>query len=717
VPIAITDDHRALAEVAADLLTKREARKASRALLEASDEPLPALWADIVELGWLGLHLPEAHGGSGFGIEELAVIVEQFGRFVAPGPFVSTVIASAVIDATADDATKARLLPDLASGEVRAGIALAGDVTRSGDTASGAVSPVLGAGTAELLVLPAGDDVVVVEVGSGVTVDVPRNFDPTRRSGTARLDGAAATVLPAARLTLVDLARTLLSVEAAGVASECTEMASAYARERMQFGRIIGTFQAVKHHCANMAVASEEAVATAWDAARAASAGGDQLSYAAAAAAALAGPAGYLCGNLNIQVHGGIGYTFEHDAHMLLRRAIVLQALLDSEGAAKDLVDLARRGVERVRAIELPAEAEAVRSEVRAFVESVKDLDEDAQRGRLIETGYFMPNWPKPWGREADAVEQLVIEEEFNAAGIRHRLDPITRYEIVTLISHASHDQIARWVPPALNREVTWCQLFSEPDAGSDAAGIKTRATRTDGGWLLNGQKVWTSGAREATWGLATVRTNPDVPKHEGITTMVVDMKAEGLEIRPLKQPDGSAHFNEVFFNDVFVPDDDVVGPIDGGWTVARATLGNESISVGANDSNMLLPPQRIIEAYDAHPERLDGGLPRLGRWVARMHANGTLNLRRASRALAGGEPGPEGAVTKLVFTDIQHETAALMAHIGSPEIVFLDGDGLMPAMLNITHCMWGIGGGTSEIKRNQVGERLLGLPRDPLIN
>jgi alkylation response protein AidB-like acyl-CoA dehydrogenase len=716
VAIAISDDHRALADVVAEVLTKREARAAARSLLEAPDEPLPELWTDIVELGWLGLHLGEQYGGSGYGVEELVVVVEQFGRFLAPGPFVPTVIVSAVVDAVADDPTKQRLLPKLAAGTTCAGIALSGDVTVGEGRASGSISPVLGAALSDVLLLPAGKDAVLVEVGDGVTIATPTNLDPTRRCGRVELDGASVTLLPGARRTLVDLGRTILAAEAAGIAVECTEQAAAYARERVQFGRVIGTFQAVKHHCANMAVAAEEAVATVWDAARAASTGGDQLTYAAAAAAGFAGPAAYLCTNLNIQVHGGIGFTWEHDAHMLMRRAIVLQSLLDSDTAAAEIVDLTRAGVQRDRAIELPPAAEAIRGEVRAFVADMTDLDPAEQRRRLIDTGYLMPHWPEPWGRDAGALEQLVIEEEFRAAKIDRKIDPITRYEMVTLISEANPDQIARWVPAALAREVTWCQLFSEPDAGSDAAGITTRATRTDGGWIVNGQKVWTSGARDAAYGLATVRTNPDAAKHEGITTMVIDMKAPGVEIRPLRQPDGSAHFNEVFFTDVFVADDDVVGPIDGGWKVARATLGNESISVGANDSNMLLPPSHIIQAFDARPERLPGGAARVGRWAARQHALAVLNLRRASRALAGGEPGPEGAITKLVFSEVQHETAALMALLGSPEIVFVDGPGLMPAMLNLTHRMWAIGGGTSEIKRNQVGERILGLPRDPLI-
>ena len=152
---------------------------------------------------------------------------------------------------------------------------------------------------------------------------------------------------------------------------------------------------------------------------------------------------------------------------------------------------------------------------------------------------------------------------------------------ILTLIQHSTPDQIERWVRPTLDGDLVWCQLFSEPDAGSDAAGVRTKATRVDGGFVISGQKVWTSGAQYCHRGLATVRTNSDVAKHDGITTVVIDMHAEGVEVRPLREASGASMFNEVFFNDVFVPDDDVVGPVDGGWTVARSTLGNERVSIG----------------------------------------------------------------------------------------------------------------------------------------
>ena len=711
--IAITDDHRALADTANDLLRKRDSRGAARALLEAKAEDLPALWKDVVDLGWLGLHVPEEHGGSGYGLEELVIVVEELGRAIAPGPFVPTVIASAVLVAAGDTSR----LAGLVDGSVKAGIGLAGDVQVSGGTASGSAPLVLGAGFADLLLLPSGDDVVVVDVaGGGVTVDVPANLDPTRRSGRVTLDGAAATVLAGARPALVDLARLVLSAEAVGIARECTEQAAAYAKVREQFGRVIAMYQAVKHHCANMLVATELATSAVWDAARAATAGDDQRAYTAAVASTLAGPAADLCAQLNIQVHGGIGFTWEHDAHLYLRRATTLLSYLEPSVAAADVVDLTRAGVRRAKTVDLPPEAEEIRTRVAEFAASIKGLSPTEQREKLIESGYVMPHWPKPWGLDAGPVEQLVIEQEFDAAGVKRPGYGITGWVILTLIQYATEDQVARWVRPALNQDVIWCQLFSEPDAGSDAAGIKTKATRVEGGWLVNGQKVWTSGAHVAGMGFATVRTNPDVPKHEGITTMVIDMKAQGVEVRPLRMTSGASEFNEVFFNDVFVPDDDVVGPVDGGWTVARATLGNESVSIGGGQGGMSMPGDALVPPYDAHPERMGGGAARVGRYISTHQAMGVLNLRAASRAVAGGGPGPEGAVTKLVLSELIQESAMVLTELNGPDAAFMDGAGGMSNMLVLMARGMSIAGGTSEIKRNQIGERMLGLPRDPLI-
>ena len=352
----------------------------------------------------------------------------------------------------------------------------------------------------------------------------------------------------------------------------------------------------------------------------------------------------------------------------------------------------------------------------------MKGLDDAALREALIESGYVMPHWPKPWGRDAGAVEQLVIEQEFRAAGVTKPQYSITGWVILTLIQHATEDQVARWVLPALRQEVIWCQLFSEPDAGSDAAGVKTRGTRVDGGWLVNGQKVWTSGAHYASFGLATIRTDPDAPKHKGITTMVIDMHADGVEVRPLKMTTGQSEFNEVFFNDVFVPDDDVIGPVNGG------------LDGGAGDAR-----QR---------ERVDRR--RSGRWWrGRRHA-GRVADRRARRAprtpigwggthrplrvddrRVGGpqhaerppgrgrrRPGARGqrGQARAVGARPRGRRRSSCA-LGGPESAYAEGAGMLTSWAVLMHRGMSIAGGTSEIKRNQIGERILGLPRDPLIN
>jgi len=715
--IAISEEHRALAQTVAGFLTDHQSRAQARILLAAQADALPDFWADLAALGLLGLHVPEEHGGSGFGLAETLVVAEQMGRHLAPGPFCPSVIASAVLTAAGPDDLRKRLLPGLADGTVIGAAALGGEVTCDGGVATGKAGVVISGHLADVLLVPAGDDVLVIEKSAGgVRADVPANLDQSRRAARISIEAAPATVLPGARGLLTDVARAVLAAEAAGIAAETTEQAAEYAKVRQQFGRPIATFQAVKHHCANMLVAAELAAASAWDAGRAGLDGGDQLSFTAAIAAALAVPAAVGNANLNIQVHGGIGFTWEHDAHLYLRRAAAVAAVLAAEEASIEVTDLVRRGMRRAAAIDLPPEAESIRAAIGPDVARLRDLTGAVRKQALIESGYAMPHWPKPWGRDAGAIEQLVIEQEFASAGIKRPSYGITSWILLTLIQYASPEQVARFIRPAMDQDVVWCQLFSEPGAGSDAAGIRTRATRVEGGWRINGQKVWTSGAHVSDFGLATVRTNPDAPKHQGITTMVIDMRAPGVTVRPLKMPSGNSDFNEVFFDDVFVADADVVGPVDAGWTVARATLGNESVSIGGGDGGRTMPVEAFIAPLDAHPERLSGGAGRVGRHIARTQAMGVLNQRSAYRAVAGGGPGPEGNVTKLLLSELGHETAAIMAELAGPDAAFLDGAGGTGAMLMLMNRAMSIAGGTSEIKRNQIAERILGLPRDPLI-
>ena len=719
--IALTDDHRELAEVARAFLTSQKARWAARSLLDSVDEARPPFWHDLVELGWLGLHIDEEYGGSGYGLPELVVVIEELGRAVAPGPFVPTVITSAVV---ADEGTaeqKRRLLPGLIDGTVTAGVGLDSRVAVDGGVANGDAGIVLGAGLADLLLIAAGDDMLLLEPSrAGVSVDVPDNLDPTRRSGRVNLDNVSVSaddIVPSARESTLARARTLVAAEAVGGAADCVDTAVDYAKVRQQFGRTIATFQAIKHHCANMLVSAESAIAAVWDAARAAGEDEEQFRLIAAVAAALAFPAYVRNAELNIQVHGGIAFTWEHDAHLHLRRALTVRALLGGETPAGDVFSYTAAGVSRVSSLDLPAEADELRTRIRVHANEIAALDTEAQLDTLIETGYVMPHWPKPWGLAAGAVEQLVIEEEFRAAGIKRPDYSITGWVILTLIQHGTASQIERFVQPALRRDEIWCQLFSEPDAGSDAAAVKTRATRVDGGWKINGQKVWTSGAHYCRRGLATVRTDPEAPKHAGITAVIIDMKAPGVEVRPLRQITGGSDFNEVFFNDVFVPDEDVVGEPNAGWAVARATLGNERVSIGGGGSYYEGVAAHLVRLVGQDAERLTGAKIRVGNFLADEHALRLLNLRRAARSVEGAGPGPEGNITKLKLAEHMGEGAAIWAALLGPEVALADGPAALASRMVMGARGMAIAGGTSEVTRNQIAERILGMPRDPLIS
>lgn len=711
--LAITEDHRALTEVARSFLAKADARGAARALLDAEQETLPPFWSELKSLGWFGLHLPEERGGEGYGLPELAIVVEALASAVAPGPFLPTVLASAVL-AIAD--AEPELVATLATGERTAGVGFGGSLRLDGSSVHGDAGPVLGAGLADVLLLPVGDDVVVVErSASGVSVKAGRDLDPTRRFPGVRLDGAPAVVLPGARPVLVRVARVLAAAEAAGIASACTEMAVAYAKEREQFGRTIGSFQAVKHLCADMLVEAEMATAAAWDAARCDPADpASELACAVAAARAL--PAAVENAQDNIQVHGGIGFTWEHDAGIYLRRANSLASLVGALGDVElEISALVAGGAVRRYSIDLPPEAEQYRAEAAAVAAEVAGLEPDRQRAKLAETGYFVPHWPKPWGRGADAAEQLVIEEEF--ADVKLPGMGITAWNVLTIIQAGTPEQAQRWVPAALAGEEQWCQLFSEPSAGSDAAAIKTKGVRTEGGWIVTGQKVWTSNARACRWGFATVRTDSSGPKHSGVTMMAIDLESQGVEVRPLREITGDALFNEVFLDEVFVPDDDVVGEVGQGWGVARTVLGNERVSIGggsgSGESLLGFGAAQLVPLIERRAPGDTGHLRTAGGLIAEEQCQRLLNLRQAVRAVQGSGPGPEGNITKLVNGEHIQRVTEFALKVAGPAAI-TDDRTLTRAYL-YGRC-YTIAGGTTEIVRNQIAERILKLPRDPLL-
>jgi alkylation response protein AidB-like acyl-CoA dehydrogenase len=484
-------------------------------------------------------------------------------------------------------------------------------------------------------------------------------------------------------------------------------MATAYAATREQFGRPIGSFQAVKHHCANMLVDTELAVAVAWDAARA---GRDEAELAATMAAGHVLPAYQRVALQNVQVHGGIGYTWEHDAHLYIRRATVLHAFTGGQEALRDKVtELQRDGQRRRHSVELPPEADDYRRAAEEFRAELDRTDADGQQKLWARSGYLQPHWPKPFGRNADSVEQLIIEEVFD--GVDKPSLGLGEWVVPTLLQHGSDEQIERLMWPSLEGELRWCQLFSEPGAGSDAAAVATRAKKVDGGWSVTGQKVWTSDAMNCQRGLATVRTDPDARKHRGITAMIIDLANPGVQVRPLKEITGETLFNEVFFDEAFVPDSDVVGPVNAGWTVAMATLGNERVSIGGGSVTMAA--DALLELL-ARYRSGDGGLARdVGALLIESYAAAALNLRQAARAVFDTGPGIEGNIAKLFGAEHAQRVAELALRIAGPGV--LNGDD--PEVLHdylFSRCLT-IAGGTSEVVRNLIAERILGLPREPM--
>ncbi len=381
-------------------------------------------------------------------------------------------------------------------------------------------------------------------------------------------------------------------------------------------------------------------------------------------------------------------------------------------------------------------EDQELRKRIRAFL----DEHDPAVMGRdsfltaRFDAGLAAVHYPVAHGGLGLARSlQQVAEAEFAKAGAPV-LDPVRNViglgmAAPTIIAFGTEEQKQRWLRPLWTAQEIWCQLFSEPGAGSDLAGLATRATRADGEWVVTGQKVWTSVAHRARWGLLLARTDPDVPKHAGLSYFVLDMHAPGVEVRPLRQLTGEAEFNEVFLTDVRIPDSDRLGDVGAGWRVAQTTLMNERVSIGGARA----VPRELgaigfaAAAWRQHPQKRTHELHQrlLRLWAEAEVAR--LASDRLRQQLAAGEPGPEGSAAKLTYARLNQEISGF-------EIDFEGSDGLRyddwtmrrPAASDYTRGAGyrylrskgnSIEGGTSEILRNIIAERVLGLPPEPRVD
>ena len=377
-----------------------------------------------------------------------------------------------------------------------------------------------------------------------------------------------------------------------------------------------------------------------------------------------------------------------------------------------------------------PQNLAAMRAEARAWLDenwtvfSAEHPDTgrfDADRARawqrrLASGGWGAPSWPAEYGgRGFGPLEATVWAEEKARAGATIPFN-VVGFGMAgpTLISHASPEQKERFLPALLQGDEIWCQLFSEPGAGSDLASLNTRAVRDGDDWVVTGQKVWSSSAHDADWGLLLARHDFDAPKHKGLVYLLADMRSPGIEVKPLKQMDGGAHFNEVFLEDVRVPHAMRLGEPGDGWRIAITTLMHERMSIGSASGGYIFPFERLAEiARGRSPDGIDPiTRDELARVYTQRRILELLNARILAKIGRGQIPDAEGSIMKLVLANLVSDMTELGMRILGADATVMVSDAVQRAFLGSP--AFHIGGGTDEIQKNLIGERVLGLPKDP---
>jgi alkylation response protein AidB-like acyl-CoA dehydrogenase len=702
---ATTTGHQSAARaLVRDWAANADVPAAVRALDDGRSDAWRQVYAGVAGLGLFDVAVSEDAGGAGGSVADLCAMVEEAACALVPGPVATTALATLLVSDPV-------LLQEFSAGRRTAGAVLDAELSEESGRVSGSADYVLGAEADGVLLLPVGDRVMLVDATSdGVRVEPLPATDFSRSLARVTLDSVPAVPLPVSRRRFRNLAATVLAAEAAGVTRWALDAAVQYAKVREQFGKPIGSFQAVKHLCAEMLLRYQQIAAAAGDAAAAASddpAPDDaQLALAAAVAAAVGIDAAKSNAKDCIQVLGGIGITWEHDAHLYLRRAYGIAQFLGSRSDwLRHAAALTVNGLRRELGIDLESVAH-LRPEIASCAAAVAGLPAQERQAALAESGLLAPHWPKPYGRKASPAEQLLIDQELESAGV-HRPDLVIGWWAVpTILEFGTPEQTERFVPPTLRGDLRWCQLFSEPEAGSDLASLRTRAVRADGGWQLTGQKVWTSAAQQADWGICLARTDADVAKHKGITYFLVDMRSPGILIRPLREITGDELFNEVFLDDVFVPDALVVGAVNDGWRLARNTLANERVAM-AHGTALGNSMEEVLASLTQRP--LDPAeVDRLGELLLAAQVGSLLDQRIAQLAVEGRDTSAEASARKLIGVRYRQalEEFRMDMSPGAGAVV----DSAVHGFLN-TRCL-SIAGGTEQILLTMAGERLLGLPR-----
>lgn len=347
-----------------------------------------------------------------------------------------------------------------------------------------------------------------------------------------------------------------------------------------------------------------------------------------------------------------------------------------------------------------------------------------ASARELAESGYVAPHWPEPWGLGADPVHQLIIDDEFARAGVKRPSNQIgIGWAAPTIIHAGTDEQKERYVLPALAGEEIWCQLFSEPGAGSDLASLGTRAVRDGDEWVVNGQKIWTTGAHYSRFGILIARTDPVAPKHKGITYFICPMDLPGIEVRNIRNIAGADSFNEVFFTDVRIPHANVVGEVNDGWRLAKVTLGNERVSLSSSGVLWGAGPTAADIVDEARKSGVGDAVMRqriAAIWSEHVILD-IIRLRTLTARLRGEQPGPEASIRKIMADEHGQRAMEIARDLIGADAMLVgtrEGEKTLRSRSWYSGYMFSraltIGGGTGEVQRNILGERVLGLPAEP---
>jgi alkylation response protein AidB-like acyl-CoA dehydrogenase len=757
------------------------------------------------ELGWFAMMVPEADGGgsvSGAGLLDAAIIAEQMGRFVQPGPFIPMNVVAAAIAAEGSAAQREALLPGIVTGEQVVTWAFADargnwdsgagvQARRDGDdlVLSGTRGCVQDAIGADALLVAASLDGVPVQLlvpanAPGVTIRPLHVLDLSRRFADVEFDavrvgrddvlGTGGTGPLGAQLLN---ALALTCADTIGAIDALFTMTVAYARQRIAFGRPIGSFQAIKHILADQALYLEACKAAAVAAATAVQAAAPDAAEVASMAAAYIGDVACDIAQECLQVYGGIGYAWEHDLHLFLRRVRSNSLLFGEPSWHRERVcalhDGRERAGDRERASEgesaatgsapatasgpanvsAPADLAAYRQRARDWLAAnlapretgaqqrpahevtADDLARDLARDRSLQramhkAGYVGITLPTEYGGQGLSKDyQRAWSEETAGYALPAPggvAGGVTLSVILpTVLAHASEQQKREWIPRMLSSDEIWVQLLSEPAAGSDLAGIHTKAVRDGDNWVLTGSKIWSSGAMSADYGICLARTDWDAPKHRGLTWFKVPLHDDRVTVKPVREINGGAEFCEEFLDGVTVDDSMVIGDVNGGWPIAATMLAFERRNVsGQRESAGTASSQRqrrlapdLVELAVARGAAVD---PVVRQLIARAHINDYVQEQLAARVMAAmmaGTADSAGAsLIKLGLGVIAPLRAAAALEIaGRRGVAWADGEPGEAAALNFLNGrIMSIAGGSNQIQRNIIGERILGLPREP---